>query len=212
MEEKRLGFYELFYIFIFGCIIGYAVEVAWSFYRHGIFINHTALVLGPFDIVYGISAMVLSLFLYKYRDENVLKVYLLSFLIGMLLEYFFSLAMERISGFVAWDYSRYFLNINGRVCLKYSLFWGLLGVVWIKYIYPFVQNIINQFNKRFASYLMYFLIVFMLFDAFLTFNAVNRAREYERGIPPSNRYEEYLDDYFGIVYLDNMYNYRWGKK
>ena len=212
MEEKKMSFYELFYIFIFGCVFGYVVEVLWSFYRHHIFINHTALVIGPFDIVYGISAMVLSLTLYKYRNGNFFKLLFKAFIIGTVLEYLFSLTMEKISGFVAWDYSDYFLNINGRVCLRYSIFWGLLGVLWIKYVYPMVATFISKFNKVKASYLMYFLIVFMIFDVFLTFDAVDRAKEFEKGNPPRSRYEEYLDNHFGVEYLDNMYNNRWGKK
>ncbi len=212
MEEKKMSFYELFYIFIFGCVFGYVVEVLWSFYRHHIFINHTALVIGPFDIVYGISAMVLSLTLYKYRNGNFFKLLFKAFIIGTVLEYLFSLTMEKISGFVAWDYSNYFLNINGRVCLRYSIFWGLLGVLWIKYVYPMVESFISKFNKVKASYLMYFLIVFMIFDVFLTFDAVDRAKEFEKGNPPRSRYEEYLDNHFGVEYLDNMYNNRWGKK
>ena len=59
---------------------------------------------------------------------------------------------------------------------------------------------------------MYFLIVFMIFDVFLTFDAVDRAKEFEKGNPPRSRYEEYLDNHFGVEYLDNMYNNRWGKK
>lgn len=212
MEEKKMSFYDMFYIFIFGCLFGYVVEVIWSFFRHHIFINHTALVIGPFDIVYGISAVVLSLVLYKYRNDHFIKVFFMSFVVGMVLEYIFSFAMEKISGFVAWDYSKYFLNINGRVCLRYSIFWGLLGVIWIKYVYPNVMKIINKFNKNFATNIMYFLLVFIFFDVLLTFKAVDRAKEFEKGIPPSNRYEEYLDNYFGVEYLDNMYNYRWGKK
>ena len=108
MEEKKMSFYDMFYIFIFGCLFGYVVEVIWSFLRHHIFINHTALVIGPFDIVYGISAVVLSLVLYKYRNDHFIKVFFMSFVVGMVLEYIFSFAMEKISGFVAWDYSKYF--------------------------------------------------------------------------------------------------------
>ena len=88
MEEKKMSFYELFYIFIFGCVFGYVVEVLWSFYRHHIFINHTALVIGPFDIVYGISAMVLSLTLYKYRNGVALLLGIIVIIFLILMEEF----------------------------------------------------------------------------------------------------------------------------
>ncbi len=212
MEEKKLGFYELFYIFIAGCLFGYVIEVLWSFYRHHIFINHTALVIGPFNVVYGVSALTLSYILNKYRKENIFKLFIISFIIGTILEYTLSLVMEKMGGFVAWNYSRYFLNINGRVCLKYSIYWGILGVIWIKYIHPLVLIVIKSFNPKKAKIIMNFLIVFLLADTFLTFQAIDRAKEYEKGIPPESKYEEYLDKYYGIEYLNNMYNYRWNKK
>ena len=212
MEEKRLGFYELFYIFIIGCLFGYVVEVAWSYYRFQVFINHTALIIGPFNVVYGIAAMVYSFLLYKYRNDNAMKLFLLSFVIGTILEYILSYSMEKMGGFVAWNYSKYMFNINGRVCLRYSMFWGLLGVIWIKYFYPFIRKIIAGFNRKFATIFMYFLIVFLLMDTFFTFEAINRAKDSEKGIPPSNEYEQYLDDHYGVDYLNNMYNNRWGKK
>ena len=212
MEKRKLGFFEYFYIFLMGCLFGYVVEVLWSFYRHHIFINHTALVVGPFNIVYGISAVVLSMFLKKYRNDNVIKLFFVSFVMGTVLEYALSFTMEKMAGFVAWDYSKYFLNINGRVCLKYSIFWGILGIAWIKYIYPLTIKIIDNFDKKKAVYFMNFLIVFLLADGFLTLQAIDRAKEYEKGIPPGSKYEEYLDNYFGVDYLDNMYNYRWNKR
>ena len=128
------------------------------------------------------------------------------------MEYLVSYAMEKLFNARWWDYSERKLNINGRVCLRYSIFWGLLGVLWIKYVYPMVESFISKFNKVKASYLMYFLIVFMIFDVFLTFDAVDRAKEFEKGNPPRSRYEEYLDNHFGVEYLDNMYNNRWEKK
>ena len=212
MKEKKLYFYELFYIFLIGCLFGYVVEVIWSFYRHHIFINHSALVIGPFNIVYGISAMVFSVLLYRHKDSNIFKLFGMSFVIGTVMEYILSFTMEKMGGFVAWDYSKYFLNINGRVCLRYSIFWGLLGVLWIKLLYPYVKKFIDRFNVSFAKYTMYFLIVFLLFDTFLTFQAIDRAKAYEKGIPPQNKYEEFLDKHYGSDFLDNMYNYRWGKR
>ena len=211
-KSDEFKFYNCFYIFIFGCLFGYIVEVLWSYYRHGIFINHSALVIGPFNVVYGISGLVFSYLLYKYREDNVIKLFLISFFIGSILEYSLSFGMEKLVGFVAWNYSRYPLNINGRICLKYSIFWGLLGVIWIKYIYPLLKNLIDMIPKKIGIKLKNVLIIFLLCDYVFSLQAVDRAKRYEVGIPPQSRYERFLDEYFGIDYLNNMFNYRWGKK
>ena len=209
MKEDKIGFYELFYIFLFGCVFGYIVEVLWSYYRFKIFINHTALVIGPFNLVYGCTAAVLTLVLYKYRKSNIYKLFFLALLTGSVLEYFISFSMEKLVGFVAWDYSRYLFNINGRICLKYSIFWGILGVAWIKLFQPKVLSVIKKIPKAEGNILLKIFIVFMTLDWALTFIAVYRAQDKEKGIEPRNKFEEVLDNTFNKDYLSNMYNNRW---
>ncbi len=210
--RRGLKFYELFYIFLFGCIFGYVVEVLWSYYRFQIFINHTALVIGPFNLVYGLTAMMFSFVLYKYKRDSILELFIMSFLLGTLIEYTISLGMEKLFGFVAWNYKRYLFNINGRVCLRYSIFWGLLGVVWVKLILFRLLNVIDKIPRKSAKIFMYIMIVFLIFDEALTVQAIERAKEKDRGIEASNKYEEFLDNTFNRDYLNNMFNRRWNKK
>ena len=211
-KKEKLGFYELFYIFLFGCLIGYVVEVLWSYYRFRRFVNHTSLVIGPFNMVYGFTAAVLSLVLFRFKKSNIGVLFILSFITGSVLEYGISFCMEKLVGFVAWDYSRYILNINGRICLKYSIFWGLLGALWIKLIEPKVLVIIKKIPRVEGLIVLRILIVFMAFDWALTFMAIYRAQECEKGIAPKNKFEEVLDNTFNKDYLNNMYNNRWDKR
>lgn len=212
MEKEKITFHDIFYIFLFGCLFGWIVEGIWSYLKRGILLNHSALVLGPFNVVYGVSAIVLTLFLYRLKDKKYIQVFGISFAVGTVLEYIMSFLMEKTLGFVAWNYSKKPFNINGRVCLTYSIFWGILGLIWIKLIYPRVKKIIDKFNKRISNKFMIAMIVFLIFNTLLTFAAVERGKEFEQGIPPSNKFERILDKYFGVEYLNNMYNNRWNKK
>ena len=54
--------------------------------------------------------------------------------------------MEHVLGFIPWNYSKKFMNVNGRICLIYSIFWGILGIVWIKLIYPKIISMIEKTN------------------------------------------------------------------
>ena len=146
MKEKNITFHNIFYLFLFGCIFGWIVEGIWTLLKKGILINHSALIIGPFNIVYGVGAIILTLFLYKLKDKGNIVIFGMSFTIGTLLEYIMSFLMEKLVGFVAWNYSKKPFNINGRVCLMYSVFWGILGIIWIKIIYPIMEKIINSFN------------------------------------------------------------------
>ena len=211
-EEFIEKLYNLFWIFIFGCVGGWIVEGVFSFVRYGLIINHSAVVIGPFNMAYGLSACLLSALLVKYKDSSFFKIFWIGFLGGTILEYIMSWGMELVLGFSAWDYSSKFLNINGRVCLTYSIFWGLLAIVWIKVIYPFMIKFIKKIDFELGKKMMVFLIVFLLFDVLLTVSAIDRVREVEQGIPPSKHYERFLDNTFNQKYLKNMYNNSWGGK
>ncbi len=212
MEEKQISFHDIFYIFLSGCFFGWLVEGIWTLLKKGILINHTALVLGPFNIVYGIGAITLTLALYKFQNKSYIKLFGISFAIGTILEYILSFLMEHLFGFVAWNYRKKPFNINGRVCLQYSVFWGILGIFWIKAIYPKLKNWIDKFSSLNSIKLMKIIIVFLIFDIFLTLGAIDRGKEYDQGIPPSNKIEVLYDKYFGVDYLNNMFNNRWNKK
>ena len=212
MEKEKISFYDIFYIFLFGCFFGWIVEGIWTLLKKGVLINHSALIIGPFNIIYGIGAVVLTLCLYKVKEKNIISIFGISFTVETVLEYIMSFLMEKIVGFVAWNYKNKLFNINGRVCLLYSIFWGILGIIWIKIIYPFIKKIINKFSKIEAIKIMKITIVFLVCDILLTLGAIDRAKEAEKNIPPSNKLEEIYDKYFGVEYLNNMFNNRWNKK
>lgn len=207
--KKKLNFYNLFYIFIIASVFGYVIEFLWTFFKKGVLINHSAVVIGPFNFAYGICAIMLTILLNKYRDSSYLKIFLLSFIYGSILEYIMSLGMELVIGFSAWDYSKKFMNINGRIALMYSIFWGILGVLWIKFIYPWIVKLIEKINIKVGKIIIVCLSIFLFFDVVLTFSAINRAKEEQKGILPSNKYEEFLDNTFNKDYLKNMFNNNW---
>ena len=210
MKRSSESLYNLFWIFIVGCVVGWFVEGLFSLIKWREFINHSAVVIGPFNMAYGLGALMLTALLYKFRNEKNIKIFLIGFIGGSILEYIMSWGMELVLGFTAWDYSRKPLNLNGRICVRYSLLWGILGVVWIKYIYPFMAKLLEKVDKTMRKRLAIFLSIFLVFDIFLTGVAINRARKKEKGIEAKYKYEEVLDKTFNKEYLKNMYNDSWG--
>ena len=206
---KKLRFYDLFYIFLIASVFGWILEGVGSIVIDHLFLNHSALVLGPINAIYGFGAIFLPLILYKKQKASWGEIFLISFISCSILEYFMSWGMEFVIGFPAWNYSKFFLNINGRICLLYSMLWGFLGIVWIKYLYPFVQKLIAKMNPKVGKVLMYVLIVFLAFDIILTTVSVMRAHAYDKGISPQNAFEKFLDHTFNRDYLKNMYGNNW---
>ena len=74
-KENIEKLYNLFWIFIFGCVAGWIIEGIFTFVRYGALINHCALVLGPFNVAYGFGACLLSILLAKYKDDNYFKIF-----------------------------------------------------------------------------------------------------------------------------------------
>ena len=203
---NKINVVKLFYIFIIGSLVGWVVEGLYTLIVFHELVNHSAVVIGPFDMAYGICFVLLTLLFYKLPNISFVKAFLLSFLGGTILEYIMSLGMEIFLGFTAWDYSTYPLNINGRVCLIYSVFWGILGIAWVKLVFPFIMKLLNKFNYKIANKVAIILFVFLVFDVMLTIQARERAKAKMRGIEPKNKYEEFLDNTFNMDYLKNMYN------
>ena len=123
-------------MFLIGSVFGWILEGIGSIVIDHMLINHSALVIGPFNAIYGVGACALTAALLKFKDKNIFLIFIIGFIGGSLIEYIMSWGMELVLGFTAWDYSSFFLNINGRICLVYSCIWGVLSIVWIKYLYP----------------------------------------------------------------------------
>ncbi len=205
--NKKLSIQDLFYIFVISSVLGWLIEFLFLYIRKGIFVNHSSLVLGPFCLAYGFGGALLTLLLYRFEKKNLLSIFFLSFLSGTILEYFMSFGMELVMGFCAWDYSNVPFNINGRVCLLYSLFWGFLGIFWIKGIYPLFYKINQKLHNKWGKIGMILFTVFLILDTLLTISAFIRVKQNLKGIPPQNQYEVFLDTHFGFDYLDNMYSH-----
>lgn len=211
LEEKSgtfargRNFYKLFIILFSGSFTGVIVELLWCFIRHGYFESRSGLVWGPFNLVYGIGALMLTLCLFKYRNRSYIYSFLGGFVTGSVVEYFCSYFQELFFGSVSWDYSHMPFNINGRICLLYSLFWGILGVLWIKDIYPRIAEWILKIPNRVGKPLCIILLIFLLIDSALSAAAVYRWKERDDGIEAESRIERVLDERFPDERMKRIY-------
>ena len=97
------------------------------------------------------------------------------------------------------------LNINGRVCFLYSCFWGLLGILWIKAIYPIMSKVIEKLPVKLGTIIMWAFIVFFVFDSFVSATAGLRMDKRDAGQAPNNVYEQFLDNHFPDERMNEIY-------
>lgn len=201
----KFNFKQYVWIFVIGCYVGYAIETLWCLIRNGYIESRKSLVLGHLSVAYGMGAVLLTLILVHFQNSSGWKIFLISFLSGTVTEYICSLGQEIFFGSVAWDYSGLPLNINGRVCLLYSLFWGVIGLGWVKLILPLLNKLFTKVRIPFETVLVTAFLIFFCFDALLSAGAAVRMNERKEGLPPSNGIEEFLDAHFDDETMRKIY-------
>lgn len=199
-EEKPFAFgfcfTKLFYLFIIGSFLGTLFETVWALFAEGHFEVRVGMVYGPFIPVYGGGACFLTAVLYKLYKLSDTLIFAISAVVGAGFEYFCSWFQEIVFGTVSWDYSNTPFNIDGRTNLMYALIWGFLGLVWVRYLYPWGSKLIEKIPKKTGSIITTFLIVFMAFNAFMSVAATYRWTERLDGVHASNSFAVYLDKHF----------------
>ena len=101
-------------------------------------------------------------------SKNRYTIFLGGAIVGTLLEYCISLFGELIYGVKWWDYSYLPFNINGRVCLIFSLMWGLLGVYFVSHFQPKVDKFLNKINKKFLDVTTVIMVIFLILNFIVT--------------------------------------------
>ena len=192
-------------IYMAGSFAGVVVELLWCLFRNGYLESRSGLVYGPFNPVYGIGAVIMTLALYRYRNRSSSISFFGGAIVGSVIEYLLSWGQETLFGSTSWDYSDMPFNLNGRICLLYSLFWGILGVLWIKSIYPRTAQIILKLPNRFGKILTWVLVLFMVFDCTMSLLAVGRWSQRIQGEPPTSAVDTFFDQHFPDDRMERIY-------
>lgn len=207
MKKFAREFLKLFWIFVFGCIMGYVMEVIFNFVRTGEFETRQGLIYGPFAPVYGIGTLAFYLILPKFK--KMWQVFLVSGVLGGVTEYLCSFFQEKLFGTISWDYSNQLFNFNGRTSILYCLVWGALGVTFIKFVYPYFDKIFDKVLYKIGTKVITaFAVVFMIFN--ISISSLAAQREYERRehIEAGSRMDVFLDEHFPDEILDEVYRNR----
>lgn len=125
---------ELFTFFYCYSFIGWCGEVCASAIRRKKFINR-GFINGPLCPIYGIAAVFIAVFLPELR-ENILLLFLGGAVVSTVIEYVTGKAMEHAFHKKLWDYSNMKINLDGYICLPYTLLWGALTVVTLLFVNP----------------------------------------------------------------------------
>ena len=184
---------KLIWVFLVSALLGDIIETLYCYALDGVWMSRSSVLYGPFSIVWGIGAVVLTLVLSRFAHKPDRYIFFVGALIGGVYEYGCSLFTEIVLGYVFWDYSWMPFNIGGRTNLLYMGFWGILSVVWIKLIYPKMSNVIEKFPALQGKIITWILIVFMVCNSLISAMAVIRYTQRKEGEEANTVVEEFLD-------------------
>jgi len=177
MEEKKkftifeFTIWQILGYFIIYSILGYIIETLFGFFTKGVLESRKSFLYGPFCGIYGVGAVIMIISLQKFKKNNY-TLFVGGFIVGSIVEYMVSLLGELILNVKWWDYSDRFLNLGGRVCFTFSLFWGLLAIYLMTHFNPLVDRLIakikGKFSKRAGKIIIVVMTIFMLVDCIIT--------------------------------------------
>ena len=200
------GFYKLVWLFFLAALIGDLVETLFCRATAGVWMSRSSLVWGPFSIVWGFGAVLLTVLLYRYRDRRDGYLFLMGTLAGGAYEYMCSVASEIAFGSVFWDYSHLPFNLGGRINLLYCFFWGIATVVWIKYCYPLLSRWIERLPLRLGRVLTWLIVLFMVVNMALSALALGRfAQRQSDPAPAQDALGQFLDERFPDGRMERIY-------
>ena len=194
MKKKEFDFHNIIWYMILFSILGLFIETIYGYVSTGILESRKGLILGPFCPIYGIGAAFFIVLLSDYKESKV-KLFIMGAIAGTIFEYICSYILQVIYGSMFWDYSYATYQINGRVSLTYTVFWGILAVLLVKYLKPQMDKIINKIPSKFWDKAI---TIFLIVDIALTILGVtvymNRAEK------------KYKNELINETVLDKIFN------
>ena len=223
-EEKNKKQFSIFGItiwrilayFVLYSILGFFVETIFAFLAEGVIESRKSFLYGPFCAIYGVGAVVMIVGLQKCQKNNI-TLFIGGFVLGSIVEYLISLIGEIVFHVKWWDYSNMAFNIQGRICLTFSLAWGALGLVLLKIVNPRMDKIIDKIPVKFLKVASVTIVVFMFIDWIISSFAMQMfftriVEEHHIELKDGQEYIEICRDLYEIEWVRNMVDTLWNNE
>ena len=216
----RLDFFNIFWIFVVSCVVGLVLEVIWhmTVVDPGHYQDRAGLLYGPFSPIYGFGGVLITILLNRLWKSNPLVQFAASAVIGAAFEYAVSFWMEFSFGITAWDYSNYTLPFGGipdpvavlcggRTSTQFLIIWGVLGIVWLRFMLPILLRVINRIPWNWRYTLTAACAALMLVDCTLTVSSFDCWYQRQAGTMETKQ-QTSIDQFCNAHYGDDFMAHR----
>ena len=117
----------------------------------------------------GAGALILTFYLdHSKSKKNYVKLFILFVVVFSFFEYLVGFMLEALFAEVWWDYSYSKYSLNGRITALNSFLWGVVTVLFARFIYPligfFKEKVVYKIPSHIQIVLMMILIVWISVD------------------------------------------------
>ena len=163
----KITFKIILAYFIIYSFLGFIIETIFGILTKGVIESRQSCLYGPFCCIYGLGAAVMIPGLQKFKKKN-WTLFLAGAIEGSIVEYVISWLGEIVFHIKWWDYSNMPFDINGRICLLFTIFWGILALVLMRLINPYIEKFIDKIPKKLFSVLTIGGTILLILDLLIT--------------------------------------------
>ena len=201
-----LDFFNIFWLFTIASVGGLIMETIYHMALYnGELQDRAGLLWGPFSPIYGCGAVLVTVCLNRLWKANPFLIFCASAVIGGAFEYCTSWFMEVAFGITAWDYTGRWLSIDGRTSGQFMFFWGLIGVVWVKWLLPRLLALINRIPWKVRYSLTAVCTVLMVIDIAFTLMALDCWYGRMAGQPQDSPVAMWFSERYSDAYMANRF-------
>lgn len=179
---------ELLWFMLIYSFAGWVLETAAGSIKSKKFVNR-GFSAGPFCLAYGVAAVLLAVFTIDLTGHP-FWLFVGCTIIGTAVEWFAGKLLERFNQHKWWDYSDKKWNFDGYICLQYSLLWGALGVLGIKFGNPIILTVVHLIPQLLQVIILLVVSIVLLLDVLMSLLA---ALQIKRGFAAAEKLQHKVD-------------------
>lgn len=160
-----------FLYFIIIAVCGWFIEITLQLIQKHKFADRGFLI-GPYCPIYGVGGLLITVFLNGLKEQPA-ALFCFAIVLCAILEYLTSYLMEKFFHARWWDYSKNKFNINGRICLETIIPFGILGLLLIYIINPFIFNNLAKVQNDILNIIAIVVAVIFVIDNVVSFKIIS---------------------------------------
>lgn len=224
-ENKKIticgiSLWRILAYFIIYSIVGYIIETLYGMLTKGVIESRQSFLYGPFCSIYGLGACVMIICLQRFKKSHN-YLFIGGAIIGSIVEYAVSFFGEMMLHVKWWDYSDLPFNINGRICIAFSVFWGVLAMYLMGSFNPKVDKLIDKIKNKLSQpalkVTIIITIILMFADCIITGMAlrcfqIRKIEEYNLDVDKKEIVTKIYNDIYGNEKLSNFIYKYWSDR